>query len=116
MKRASFFILYIKKKQMEVHPWLPSISQNRVSFTEASNDGSNYVQFVQEPFAPLHYLDNSVASPFRSALSCECGSATVDGVCTTGRGIASTPFWTASMRPSLLTMHPFETPPLLGSR
>jgi hypothetical protein len=101
---------------MEVHPWLPSIAQNRVSFAEASTEGSNYVQFALEPFAPLHYLDNAVASPFNSSLACDCGSLTVDGVCTSGGGVASAPFWAPSMRPSLLTMQPFETLPLLGGR
>ena len=107
--------MYYKDTIMEVHPWLPSAtSPGQLSFVEGSTDGSTYVQFVREPFAPLHYLDNSVASPFRASFSCDCGSKTVDGVCTTGRGIASAPFWMSQVRPSLLTMKPYETLPLLG--
>ena len=97
---------------MEAHPWLPSFaSAASLNYLEGSPDGSSFVQISREPFAPLHYLDNAMASPFVNPLKCTAGYKTVDGVCT-GQ-LPSGPYWTASTLLNLLTREPFETLPVM---
>ena len=96
---------------MEVHPWLPPFTTSgQIGFPEGTNAGSKYVEILKEPFAPLHSFSNASANPFKSSLACECGSKTVDGVCTVGRGIPSGPFWQPTSRPRF-QMEPFELIP-----
>ena len=81
---------------MEAHPWLPSASDPG-TYVDSRAAGSMYILPVKEPYMRSDYLTNTFANPYRANLSCERGSKTVDGVCATGPGIASPPFWTGSL-------------------
>ena len=100
---------------MDVHPWLPSFTaaSNRVAFLEAAAGGnSRFVEVTSEPFAPLHSFFNTQASPFNSALACDCGAKNVDGACMPARGaLTSQPFYQPRLSSVPLQPQPYELIP-----